>query len=250
MDKKHMHWVINEPDLSVTPLNLDDDVVKSYKNDSQRNAPDILEKLKEKQEIPCFYLVDQSGKVISFGHTGFFRLAYEKTIGDHIPRELKSPNITDIAEAIFGNEKTHAGRVFFEDAYLDGKPEDALLETAVPKILSNPKPTCFQHYIEQKPENLENPPKNLAHYNSENSIRGYKLYWHRSGLNYEAEEISYDEKDFNKLLSDFKKSKDDFNEYIIEEKNNKIKINLKKLPNELKEIIIKSIGKYETQHTL
>jgi CRISPR-associated protein (TIGR03986 family) len=250
MDKKHMHWVINEPDLSVTPLNLDDDVVKSYKNDSQRNAPDILEKLKEKQEIPCFYLVDQSGKVISFGHTGFFRLAYEKTIGDHIPRELKSPNITDIAEAIFGNEKTHAGRVFFEDAYLDGKPEDALLETAVPKILSNPKPTCFQHYIEQKPENLENPPKNLAHYNSENSIRGYKLYWHRSGLNYEAEEISYDEKDFNKLLSDFKKSKDDFKGYIIEEKNNKIKIDLKNLPQELKAIIIKSIGKYETQHTL
>jgi len=184
MDKKHMHWVINEPDLSVTPLNLDDDVVKSYKNDSQRNAPDILEELKEKRGIPCFYLVDESGKVISFGHTGMFRLAYEKTIGDHIPPDLKNPNITDIAEAIFGNEKTHAGRVFFEDAYLDGKPEDALLETAVPKILSNPKPTCFQHYIEQKPENLENPPKNLAHYNSENPIRGYKLYWHRSGNNW------------------------------------------------------------------
>jgi CRISPR-associated protein (TIGR03986 family) len=139
-----------------------------------------------KIKCPVFILyTDSKGKdKISFGHTGFFRLAYEKTIGDHIPPELKNPDITDLAEAIFGNEKTHAGRVFFEDAYLDGKPEDFMLPSAIPKILSNPKPTCFQHYIEQNEENLKDHPKNLAHYNSENPIRGYKLYWHRSGENW------------------------------------------------------------------
>jgi len=184
MDKKHMHWVINEPDDSIAPVEIDEEVIMSYKNDSQRKAPDLLEVLKTKKEVPCFYLINDKGKIVSFGHTGMFRLAYEKTIGDHIPAELKNSNITDIAEAIFGNEKTHAGRVFFEDAYLNGNPEDALLDTAIPKILSGPKPTCFQHYLEQKPENLEAHPKNLAHYNSDNPIRGYKLYWHRSGNNW------------------------------------------------------------------
>jgi CRISPR/Cas system CSM-associated protein Csm3 (group 7 of RAMP superfamily) len=253
MQGKKKDWLIEFPDEKTDEIHVSPEDIQNYKNDKNRSdrVPDLLKLAKDK--VPCFYIMykDSKGKdKISFGHTGFFRLAYEKTIGDHIPSELKNPDITDLAEAIFGNEKTHAGRVFFEDAYLDGKPEDFILPSAIPKILSNPKPTCFQHYIEQNEENLKDHPKNLAHYNSENPIRGYKLYWHRSGLNYEAEEISFNEEDFNKLLSDFKKSKDDFNEYIIEEKNNKIKINLKKLPNELKEIIIKSIGKYETQHTL
>jgi CRISPR/Cas system CSM-associated protein Csm3 (group 7 of RAMP superfamily) len=253
MQGKKRDWLIEFPDEKTDEIRVSPEDIQNYKNDKNRSdrVPDLLKLAKD--EVPCFYIMYKDSKEkdkIAFGHTGFFRLAYEKTIGDHIPSELKNPDITDLAEAIFGNEKTHAGRVFFEDAYLDGKPEDFILPSAIPKILSNPKPTCFQHYIEQKPENLENHPKNLAHYNSENPIRGYKLYWHRSGLNYEAEEISFDEEDFNKLLSDFNKSKDDFNEYIIEEKNNKVKINLKKLPNELKEIIIKSVGKYETQHTL
>jgi CRISPR-associated protein (TIGR03986 family) len=253
MQGKKKDWLIEFPDEKTDEIHVSPEDIQNYKNDKNRSdrVPDLLKLAKD--EVPCFYIMYKDSKEkdkIAFGHTGFFRLAYEKTIGDHIPSELKNPDIMDIAEAIFGNEKTHAGRLFFEDAYLDGKPEDALLETAIPKILSNPKPTCFQHYIEQNEENLKDHPKNLAHYNKENPIRGYKLYWHRSGLNYEAEEISFDEEDFNKLLSDFNKSKDDFNEYIIEEKNNKIKINLKKLPNELKEIIIKSVGKYETQHTL
>jgi CRISPR/Cas system CSM-associated protein Csm3 (group 7 of RAMP superfamily) len=187
MQNKKRDWFIDLPDANAQGFKVPDEDILNYKNDKNRsdNIPDLLKLAKD--GVPCFYVRYKDGKGkdrISFGHTGMFRLAYEKTIGDHIPPELKSPNITDIAEAIFGNEKTHAGRVFFEDAYLDGKPEDALLETAVPRILSNPKPTCFQHYIEQKPENLENHPKNLAHYNSENPIRGYKLYWHRSGNNW------------------------------------------------------------------
>ena len=44
------------------------------------------------------------------------------------------------------------------------------------KILSNPKPTTFQHYLEQK----SNAPNQLNHWNcKEAKIRGYKLYWHR-----------------------------------------------------------------------
>ncbi len=124
---------------------------------------------------------------------------YEKTIGDHINQELKNPEIIDLAEVIFGNEKTHAGRVYFEDCYLEGTTQDALLNTDYPKILSNPKPTCFQHYLEQTEENLKDHPKNLAHYNSENSIRGYKLYWHRSGEGW----IEEDKKNIEKHKSQY-----------------------------------------------
>lgn len=181
VDKKHMHWVINEPDELSQPIEIDEDVVNSYKNDKQRKAPDLIKKLNEVDQIPCFYLTDPDGRIIFFGHTGYFRLAYDRTIGDHIPSSLKNQNIIDIAEAIFGNEKQFSSRVFFEDAYLYENSAKEIYPPTIPKILSSPKPTCFQHYLEQKPENLKDHPKNLAHYNSDNPIRGYKIYWHRSG---------------------------------------------------------------------
>jgi len=256
MDKKHMHWVINEADTSKKPIEVDEYIITLYKNDKNREAKSLVDMLEDKEnskhEVPCFYLTNEKDEIIFFGHTGMFRLAYEKTIGDHIPPELKNPNITDIAEAIFGNEKTHAGRVFFEDAYIDEKHKYELKDAIIPKILSDPKPTCFQHYLEQSEENLDKHPKNLAHYNTEGAvIRGYKLYWHRDAKYYEEEEISYDIAEFNRLLNDFGKTKEDFSEFIIDENNGKIKISLKKkMPDDIKEIIIKSIGEYENQHTV
>jgi len=261
---KHLHWVIG-PEDNQTRLPIPQNVIEDYKNDKNRDDKiNLLKCFKDNPDIkvPCFY-IEKNDKVISFGHTGLFRLAYSKSLMNFLYDDLLNTKIIDISEAIFGtigedkeNKTVIASRVFFEDAYLiNGE----LMQTVTPKILSNPKPTTFQHYLEQDERNITithddkgdiKHVKGLKTYNDSTLLRGYKLYWHRSGLNYEAEEISYDEKDFNKLLSDFKKSKDDFKGYIIEEKNNKIKINLMNLPQELKAIIIKSIGKYETQHTL
>jgi len=255
MQKKNRDWFIDLPDANAQEFKIPEEDISNYKNDKKRSdkIPDLLKLAKN--GVPCFYVryKDSQGKDrISFGHTGMFRLAYEKTIGDHIPPELKNPNITDIAEAIFGNEKTHAGRVFFEDAYIDEKHKYELKDAIIPKILSDPKPTCFQHYLEQSEKNLDKHPKNLAHYNTEGAvIRGYKLYWHRDAKYYEEEEISYDIAEFNRLLNDFGKTKEDFSEFIIDENNGKIKISLKKkMPDDIKEIIIKSIGEYENQHTV
>lgn len=56
--------------------------------------------------------------------------------------------------------------------------ENPILEEAIPETLSSPKPTTFQHYLEQESNNI----KNLQNYNSNNTnIRGNKLYWHKSG---------------------------------------------------------------------
>jgi len=257
MNNKKRDWLIEFPDKNAKEFQIPEEDILNYKNDKFRSkdVPNLLDLAKD--GVPCFYTryKDTNGRErISFGHTGMFRLAYEKTIGDHIPSNLKDSNVTDIAEAIFGNEKTHASRVFFEDAYFEGNPEEALLKTAIPEILSGPKPTCFQHYLEQAEENLQNHPKNLAHYNSDNPIRGYKLYWHRSGNNWEAEEISYDKEKFDKFLETFKFKKEDFAQYIIKKdtlkKENKIRIDIKSLPEDLKEKILKSIGVFENQHTV
>ncbi len=187
MQNKKRDWLIEIPVKDAPTFKVPAEDIENYRNDKNRSGkvPDLLNLAKD--GVPCFYVryADTNGKNrIAFGHTGMFRLAYEKTIGDHIPSALKDPNTVDLVEAIFGNKKTHAGRVFFEDAYLEGDPKDALLDPAIPKILSGPKPTCFQHYLEQNEQesgNLKEHPKNLAHYNSDNPIRGYKLYWHRSG---------------------------------------------------------------------
>lgn len=184
MNNKNVDWFIEKPKnySNENHLSLSDDDVKDYKDDKERKAKiNLIAELNKNEGVPCFFTEynDMQGKKrIAFGHTKNFRLPYKRTIGDHIPGELKTGSI-DIPEAIFGNEKSHATRVFFEDAYLVEGQKDVLMDAATPKILSTPKPTTFQHYIKQYPRNLNNFPNDLAHYNSSNLISGYKLYWHR-----------------------------------------------------------------------
>lgn len=197
-NKKHMHWVINEPDTQF--VELDEAVIDEYKNDANRKEEtDLLNKLTNHPDgVPCFYITDDKDKIISFGHTGMFRLAYKKTIGEHVPGKLKDDSKIDLAEAIFGNEKTFAGRVFFEDAFCNQK--DVAYEGEKNITLLGPKSTTFQHYLEQKGINLADHPKNLAHYNSDNNIRGNKSYWHKSGENWANEDqTSFNEKTDNKI---------------------------------------------------
>ncbi|MFW0884300.1 TIGR03986 family CRISPR-associated RAMP protein [Candidatus Acidulodesulfobacterium sp. H_13] len=180
-NKKHMHWVINEPDTQF--VEIDETVIDKYKNDvNRKEETDLLNKLTNHHDgVPCFYITDDKDKIIFFGHTGMFRLAYKKTIGEHVPEKLKNDSKIDLAEAIFGNDKTFAGRVFFEDAFCNQK--EVAYEGEKNITLLGPKPTAFQHYLEQKRIDLTDHPKNLAHYNLDNNIRGNKLYWHKSGKN-------------------------------------------------------------------
>lgn len=158
--------------------------IGDYKLDRERSKEvNILEQVDraENREVPCFYseYIDVNNiKRIAFGHTKMFRLPYKKSIGSHVPGELKKRETIDFAEAIFGRETDFASRVFFEDIYLV-EPPNPVLPAASPKILSTPKPTSFQHYLVQNIQNMDNFPIKLAHYNDPNPIRGYKLYWHR-----------------------------------------------------------------------
>lgn len=253
---KHLHWVIGPSSNNEIPITKE--IIKDYKNDKNRDKDiNLLEWLEKPgvREIPCFY-IQEGVSVKSFGHTGLFRVPYDKKVEDfvYICDEHKK-DLCDIPTAIFGNEKDFSGRVFFEDAGLvlkEGQTkENIVLEEKQPRILSTPKPTTFNHYLCQpeapepvfkninerdfnsllrslstneqtvlnnnfsvqngkngniyRPNNpisdndkteiykilvIKNATKHIREFkkirdwNSNGCIRGYKLYWHRSGTNW------------------------------------------------------------------
>ena len=194
MPGKEQDWLLNSPDYKKPRISVLDQDINAYeqdenrywdkkeKDDTKKKDGNLLRQLEISEEniVPCFYVCwqDAEGKDrVSFGHTGYFRLAYQKTIGEHVPEKLKDDEKIDMAEAIFGKETKFASRVFFEDAELISGQSDILMKEESPKILSGPKPTTFQHYLEQKEV------KYVEHWNSEVDIRGYKLYWHRDTSN-------------------------------------------------------------------
>ena len=185
--RKHMDWVINEEDREKHPLEVPKAVIDEYKSDSGRDKKnDLLTYLesdnaeKYPNGIPCFYIADEKGKIKAFGHTGFFRVSYNCTIDEHVPANLKSDNLTDFAEAIFGKEDRWATRVFFEDAFIIDGQGDVFLSETLHSKLDSPKPTSFQHYLEQ-PQQEKTGKENLWHWDKKEALlRGYKLYWHRN----------------------------------------------------------------------
>jgi len=182
MPNKKRDYFIEKPNQYSNKLKIEPIDIMNYRNDKERRADiNLLDIVHKNGESPCFYseYTDHRGTThIAFGHTLMFRVPYNKTIGDSILEKLRKAQELDIAESIFGKETSHASRVFFEDFPLVS-PEDPSFDEGIPKILSSPKPTSFQLYLKQNPQNLNDFPRNLAHYNDPNQIRGYKLYWHR-----------------------------------------------------------------------
>jgi len=148
---------------------------------------------------PVFY-IEENGEVIRFGHTPNFRIAHlvrdaagllhAVTTHNQIPDAVLkiADDGTDYAEAMFGyvqdaNQQegsAYASRISVTSAALVSDPANAL-ESAVitPKILGAPKPTTFQHYLEQ-PKGVQTPKPELHHWGTKNArIRGHKLYWRK-----------------------------------------------------------------------
>lgn len=175
MGRKHMHPVIHcpeNPESDMDRVEINHDIIESYKGDISREPKADLIKMLEKYPggVPCFYL-EVEKKIKSIGHTPFFRLAYDKKVMDHIPPENRDFKGIDLARAIFGDTDKFAGRVFFEDAKI--MKNTGQYNVLSPKILSTPKPTTVQHYLEPAEG------KDLADWNDDTNIRGHKLYWHR-----------------------------------------------------------------------
>ena len=176
--KKHMQWIVREIP-STEYMVLGEKVLDEYQNDSNRKDNiNLIELLKKDPTgVPCFYIpelgIGGSLKAKAFGHTGFFRLPYTNTIGKHINQKMINKDLPDIPEAMFGIEGQWAGRLFFEDSDLVSKEESALLPETALQILSAPKETTFQHYLEPDSHGR------VQHWDGNTKIRGYKLYWHK-----------------------------------------------------------------------
>ena len=64
----------------------------------------------------------------------------------------------------------------FDDARLTGPIASDTTSPGRPTVLSSPKPTSFQLYLEQSSNDV----KSLKTYNDKEALlRGYKMYWHR-----------------------------------------------------------------------
>jgi len=203
MNNKKNDWIIFPRDNSKKGIEILEIDTKNYDMDENRESkvPDLIKLCKNHPEVPCFYIgwedADKN-KRISFGHTPLFRIAYTKSIKDHLP-PVHYSDIIDFTHAMFGNtsdknEDSFSGRVFFEDAQLSDPESNPTSDEKISKILLGPKPTTFQHYLEQKSTNKDK----LKHYNSETYIRGNKSYWHKSGDNWEKDDQS--EEKFNRNI--------------------------------------------------
>ncbi|MUH00440.1 TIGR03986 family CRISPR-associated RAMP protein [Scytonema sp. UIC 10036] len=188
-------------------LRIDGTVIEHYRNaltDFQKQTPFDKDWGMLQENRPVFYyLPEGANKVNFFGQSPNFRIPYSpdsdgqaSTVADFIPKNLKNSVAIDLADAIFGwvkdndvpiNLRQRGSRVFISDAnYISAENHiwytGDFDRTITPQILSEPKPTCFQHYLVQ-PENTLADKPNLRHYASrpieKTVIRGHKLYWHQ-----------------------------------------------------------------------
>jgi len=195
---KHRHWIVGPPvDDNDQLIHVSDEDIDLYRERGggitqaiESENMDVLPTTPG-QRVPCFYTLweDEEGQTrVAIGHTGMFRLPYQKSPAELLPDKLKQTNAYDLAEAMFGfvdqgksQRSALAGRVFVTDAILQGDPSLALMDlvTLSDQALSGPKPTTIQHYLTQgKPDD----PEDLKHYdnnpNTETTLRGHKFYWH------------------------------------------------------------------------
>jgi CRISPR-associated protein (TIGR03986 family) len=140
---------------------------------------------------PVMYVME-GGKLRFFGHTQMFRMPYRRSPETLLSAAHVDDGKVDLAEAMFGSARSReagaAGRVFVSDAQLVPEQDRNLLWLAedpvvIPRILSGPKPTTFQHYLVQTNPDVEKG-KGLLTYNDagKTTLRGHKLYWHQNNV--------------------------------------------------------------------
>jgi len=276
---KHLHWVIGPK--SNDKITVPDNVINDFNNDwnykkriSGFDKDNPIEKMNISDSLPCFYITENGEndtKVVkSFGFTGHYRIPYEKSLDKFISSD-HNKEYCDLAEAMFGIESEFASRLFFEDQFLSKNDYSKIANHEhIPKILSEPKPTSFQLYLEQDKKEIRptykrgriNGWNGLKSYNDKTEIRGNKFYWHRTGKNWKESVISLNEKEFKKYLDEKSVNISRFKDYIVNTSRGKIEISLEETSKEDYEFFVSLIdseiekdieGKnrnIETQHSL
>lgn len=184
MNTKKSYVYFDKPVFSLNCcIEVPDKVIEEYRADKSRKGLDLLKYGQKNNSasgythledvtyvVPCYYKV-KNGMVEHFGHGRYYRIAYDNSIGDHVPENLQGRTI-DFADALFGAKGLWASRLYFDDAQLVGGNKPLKKEYRIPLLQSNP--TSFQLYLKQENENI------IKHWGEKAEIRGYKLYWHQA----------------------------------------------------------------------
>ena len=174
-DKENYYIVPDSHDFTTNDISDGKEVeIDNYKLDTNRRGKDLLDELKNKSKVRCFYVPSEK-KIKLFGHCKKFRVPYNNSVGKIVKRSYKKnvEEIIDYTDAVFGKSPLFASRVFFEDAMSVNKIN--LMDDFPAHPLLQPNPTSFQFYLKQE---FGEPLKNWDSEDAE--IRGYKLYWHQS----------------------------------------------------------------------
>jgi CRISPR-associated protein (TIGR03986 family) len=192
MNGKQKQWVVRAEDPKAAPVCVHRDLVAAYKENG------VTKKIRDakfdytdySKAEPVFYVIDDRGYVVAFGHTAYMRMPYLRKPSGAVPDNLKKkqPDEWDFVDRMFGRIPTKGrqgarGRVFFEDAIAVTNNEQItpLTGETTRVVLGQPKPTTYQHYLVQRDETTA---KSL-HWDGDLDgrgqvqLRGHKLYWHR-----------------------------------------------------------------------
>lgn len=185
-------WSFSKPSQKNFKILKELQLYKDYKVDITRNekTPNVFdaafnEEVKKvdikNTGMPVFFTINSNNEVDYISHCKLGRTRFNKSVEDHIyPKTLLNrPIKSDFVDCIFGNTNFR-GKIAIEDASLEEKhKKNYYLEKGgkfLPKILSSPKPTSTQMYLE--------PIRNKAsNWDGSTNIRGYKLYWHKQTHN-------------------------------------------------------------------
>ena len=195
--KERKYYIFTIPDdfQNTKHYEVPADVIKTYRDDRGRgsNGLSLLESLDAHHKctlvengpfpegkypfnfmVPCFFELDDDGKVKSFGANPFYRLPYEHIISDHVPASIRGhEDIIDFTDAVFGKTACWSSRIAVEDCYLQSGEES--FESSRKTPLLGPKPTSYQLYL----NGVRGRSCDWDEGSPENTIRGDKMYWHR-----------------------------------------------------------------------
>ena len=196
-ERKYYIFTIPDDFQNVQCYDVPAEVIKTYRADRGRgsNGLSLLEPLDKNQKyklaerkkllpeekypfdfiVPCFFELDDNGKVKSFGANPFYRLPYENIVSKHVlPETIRGDEkIIDFTDAVFGKTACWSSRVAVEDCYLQSG-EDSF-ENSRKTPLLGPKPTSYQLYL----NGVQGRSCDWDEVSPENTIRGDKMYWHR-----------------------------------------------------------------------
>jgi CRISPR-associated protein (TIGR03986 family) len=184
INRKQHQWIINAPGPATAALRIPPRDVLHHIEAGLTKWVDLWRD-RCPNGIPCFY--SQNGGSVFFGPTRNFKLPYATTICEANRARRTAVEPWDLAQMIFGRLENKSQdksqgrsqdgartRVFFEDAIL--KSGDVSHTQRIHAIFGSPKPTTFQHYLDQPQWSAA---QSIPWGTNAARLRGTKMYWRR-----------------------------------------------------------------------